>query len=487
GSLAAFSSPTLFGEAADALLGQSVESGYDLNGDGVSELFVSAVGMNGNNGQVLIVDPVKMKLGVDPIECRINAPTGSSVGSFGWQIAIINGSSLVVSASSVGKVFAFDLASISLPCNGNSPVPAHVVSGVASDSFGYSMANLGDIDGNIGDEIVIGSPEKDFPGLFPWLTDYNVGMVEVYSYSGVSGFTKVGTSINGNGTYDAQGNLIGSQSSAFASSFFGLSVAPAGDVNGSGVNGIIVGAPFRSSPGISNHGGADVFVYDSGAWKLFHRYEEGFDMQFASFGSAVQSFGIRDGSGENFHLVAGENASFTGVDNGAGAIFSAAPSGAGASQFQLTDLTSGFYWNSYFGHTAMALDLDGGGDLELLVAASAHFNSVELPRYRAFKAPSGLISGSANLQVQGPSCAGIEPGATPLALGATGNKVDYSTPISPMLDLIVTMGLPNQLIWCYYGILMQTPGSIPSTDNLATLDSTDTCTFNIALNPDLAT
>jgi len=104
------------------------------------------------------------------------------------------------------------------------------------DSFGWAVANVGDVNGDGNDDLAVGAPYAD-PG-----TDIDAGNVTLfYGWSGFSG--KANVSIN----------------SANAGEGFGYALSAAGDVDGDTMDDMIVGAPYYSSATVNEIGRAYIF------------------------------------------------------------------------------------------------------------------------------------------------------------------------------------------------------------------------------------
>lgn len=104
------------------------------------------------------------------------------------------------------------------------------------DNLGYSISNAGDINGDGINDIIIGAPLSDPNDQSNAGNSYIVfgsnngfaNIIDISTLDGINGFT-----VNGGG--------IGDQS--------GRSVSAAGDINGDGIDDLIIGAPFADSNG----------------------------------------------------------------------------------------------------------------------------------------------------------------------------------------------------------------------------------------------
>ena len=174
--------------------GSSVSNAGDVNGDGVDDLIIGASGAdpNGTND------------------------AGESYVVFG--------------GSSVGSSGTIELSSL----NGTN---GFVINGINEfDNSGFSVSNAGDVNGDGVDDLITGTPFADPNGSFSG-ESYVVfggssvgssGTIELSSLNGTNGFV-----INGIDPFDSSG----------------FSVSNAGDVNGDGVDDLIIGAEYADPNG----------------------------------------------------------------------------------------------------------------------------------------------------------------------------------------------------------------------------------------------
>ncbi|GAL92003.1 beta strand repeat-containing protein [Microcystis aeruginosa] len=188
------------GFEAGGLLGYSVSAAGDVNGDGIDDLIVSA---------------------------PWSAPNGNSKA----------GAVYVVFGSNSGFSASLDLSNL----NGSN---GFAINGInLGDYSGRSVSGAGDVNGDGIDDLIIGAPQIPFATSIPAST--GASYVVFGSNSGFSASLNLST-LNGSNGFVIEGIAPGDS--------LGLFVSSAGDVNGDGIDDLIIGAPFADPNGNSKAG-----------------------------------------------------------------------------------------------------------------------------------------------------------------------------------------------------------------------------------------
>ncbi|MGQ9919430.1 MAG: PASTA domain-containing protein, partial [Bryobacteraceae bacterium] len=370
-------SPQWTGESnqTEAYFGHSVMAAGDVNGDGYSDVIVSAPYYDSgqiNAGRAYVYYGSAAGLLVTP---AWTAESDQAYAYFGWSVAPagdVNGdgySDVIVGAryytngqTNEGGVFVYHGSAAGLFLT-----PDWVAEGNQNSAqFGSSVAAAGDVNGDGYSDVIIGA------------YSYDNGQNEegrAFVYQG----SPVGLSSAPDWTAESDQN----------SAQFGWSVASAGDVNGDGYSDVIIGARYFDN-GEANEGRAYVFHGSPSGLSAVPDWTAESDQASALFGAAVASAGDVNGDGYSDVIVGAYNCDSGQSDEGRAYVFHGSPSGLSA----VPDWTAeGNQDSAQFGWSvASAGDVNGDGYGDVLIGAPYYDNgeSNEGRAYLYLGSPAGL-------------------------------------------------------------------------------------------------
>ncbi|MEH2035253.1 beta strand repeat-containing protein [Nostoc sp.] len=381
------------GIAADDSSGRSVSNGGDINGDGIDDLIIGATGADPNGtlsaGQSYVVFGER-NLGssgsLNPSDLNgtngflingiavynqsgISVSNGGDINGDGIDDLIIgaanaspNGtlsagqSYVVFGERNLGSSGSLNLSDL----NGTN---GFLINGIAAgDSSGFSVSNGGDINGDGIDDLIIGAVNASRNGITFVGQSYVVfggrnlgtgGTLNLSDLNGTNGFL-----INGIAERD----------------YSGISVSNGGDINGDGIDDLIIGAQGVSPNGIVGAGQSYVVfggrnLGSGGSLKPSDlNGTNGFLINGigGNSGFSVSNEGDINGDGIDDLIIGASNANPNGNYNAGQSyvVFGGRNLGSGGS-LNISDLngTNGFLINGIAGYDRSGFSVSNGGDI----------------------------------------------------------------------------------------------------------------------------
>ncbi|SDH39154.1 FG-GAP repeat-containing protein [Dyadobacter soli] len=333
-------------------MGSSIACAGDVNGDGFSDFLLGAEYYdNGqfNEGAVFVFHGQKGYITnhASMLESnQANAWFGTAVASAGD----VNGdgySDILVGCytydngqTDEGHVFVYHGGAEGIGTN----EALTLSGGVSGAMIGYSVASAGDVNSDGFDDVIVGAPEYDYNGI-------TGGIAIVYNGSADG--------------IDANNKVILSKTKP--GSYFGSSVAAAGDVNGDGYGDIIIGARDYSD-GQNKEGAA--FIFPGSNSGIVAGLSQTLQKDVANAGLGTSVSGAGDINRDGFADVVIGAPNFASGQNTFGAIY--IYYGSSNNGAQNPTMIQGYSVNSGFGSdVSSAGDINGDGFSDVIAGAYA--------------------------------------------------------------------------------------------------------------------
>lgn len=347
------------GAEDNGLYGVSVGTAGDVNGDGISDIIVGALGQDAggtDRGRAYVYSgyttPLPSWTGWTGSGDELSGNYGCAVSSAGdvngdgYSDAIVGACNHSAGGANRGRAYVY-LGS----ANGTGTTPAWTASGDEDDAyFGYSVSTAGDVNGDGYSDIMVGAHQHDAGGG----TDTNRGRVYLYlgSPSGLSATPP----------WTASGDED--------DALFGSSVSTVGDVNGDGYSDVVIGARGHSGGLGGNTGRAYVYLGSNSGLSLGPIWTGTGDEIGALYGDSVASAGDVNRDGYSDVMVSASLHNAGGTGRGRAYVYFGSASGPSTNA---SWTASGDEDLAYFGHSAASAgDVNGDGYSDLIIGAYGH-------------------------------------------------------------------------------------------------------------------
>lgn len=335
---------TVTGENNDDLFSTYTGLAGDIDGDGYSDVIISAPGYPSGNsqGKAYAYHGSSSGLSVTPTWTDSGENNGDQFGTGACAAGDVNGdgySDVAVGApgyaTSTGRTYVYHGSSTGL-----STTSAWTATGENTDTqFGFSVSTAGDANGDGFADIIIGAPAFA-----------NQGKGYVY-YGSLAGLSVAAE-------WTATGENSGDQ--------YGFSVATAGDINGNGVSDIVIGAPTFDG-GHADEGKAYVYYGTPGGLSVTQNWEQEGNQGWAYYGRSVSSAGDVNGDGYSDVIIGATHYDNGQNEEGMTFLFNGSASGLATSPSWTAE---GNQVNAFFGSAvSSAGDVNGDGYCDVIVGA----------------------------------------------------------------------------------------------------------------------
>jgi hypothetical protein len=344
--------PAWTGESdqTSANFGNSVGCAGDVNGDGYSDVMVSAPWFD--NGETdegraflylgsaggLSPTPAWMEEGNNTLARFGSSRSAGDINGDGYSDVVVGAVFHTNGELNEGKAVLY-LGNAS----GLTVAPSWMAeSNQSSANFGSTVASAGDVNGDGYSDVLVGAERFDNGEL-----DEGRAFLYLGSQTGVSLVP----------AWTSEGNQAGA--------LFGTSVASAGDVNGDGYSDVVVGARNFDN-GQTDEGAALLYLGSASGLGATPTWTAEGNQAGASFGSSVASAGDVNGDGYADLIVGVEGFDNGEADEGGAVLYLGSASGLGTTPAWAAE---GNQTSALFGNAASAGDVNGDGFSDVLVGA----------------------------------------------------------------------------------------------------------------------
>ena len=322
---------TLTGSAASSQFGYAVSTAGDVNDDGYEDVIVGARAVSGNTGRAYVYHGSASGLSSTATTTLTGGTSSGSTPYYycGGRVAgggDVNGDGF----DDVAMACTFSTATVKVfhgSASGVSSTASSSFTSTNGTNFGYGVAIVPSVDGDAFDDLLIGAPLSASRG-------------RVWAFPGSA------AGLSGSSTVTLDGS---------STSYFGLSIHTAGDVDGDSYNDVVIGAP----------------AYGGGYGRASVYYGSSRGLTSAAVDHLTGGVGDAFGTG----IAGGGDLNGDGYDDVAVGIYSPGTGRAdihlGSSAGITTVASASLTGSAYFGATmAMLSDMDDDGYADLAIGAT---------------------------------------------------------------------------------------------------------------------